>query len=70
MGAFAALDSKHCPLLTHPRREGDGLVETSLSGDVRPRHVVGVVPCPRSHVLPKIPSEKSRLSRSCPELST
>ena len=50
------------------RRQGDGPAQARLPRDGWPRHVLGLVPCPRGHVVAKIPPETSWISRGCPEL--
>ena len=44
--------------------------ETHIPRNVRPRHVLGIVSCAGSYVLPNIPPEKSRISRGSPKLSS
>lgn len=49
------------------RRQGHGASQARIPRDVRPRHVVGLLPRPRSHVLAQVPAETSGLPRSCTE---
>ena len=45
-------------------------LEAHISRNVRPRHVLGVVPRAGGYVLPKVPSEKGWIPRGSPKLSS
>jgi hypothetical protein len=52
------------------RRQSHRTSQACVPRNVRPRHVLGSVPCPRGYVVCKIFAEKSRLSWRGSELST
>lgn len=52
------------------RRQSHRTSQACVPRNVRSRHVLGGVPCPRGYVVCKVFAEKSRLSWCCSELST
>lgn len=58
------------PLMRYTARsQGDGAAQAHLPRDGRPRHVLGVFPCARGHVVAQVPPEASGISGCSPELS-
>lgn len=52
------------------RPESDSAAQAYIPRNVWQRHVMGVFPRPRGHVLPKIPPEAHRIPWGCPDVST
>ena len=44
--------------------------EAYIPRNVRPRHVLGIIPCARGHVLPKISPKTGWVPRGSPKLSS